>query len=276
MRVTNSTGPARLVSVDLALRYEGSSMTGGSHSNLYILLKMYAVTQSMAIRSATAVLLQHSLSSSLLFQHDPDELVLWLRSLPSTARPVDAQAPDGTSLTDERDAVISFLDECAQLCAKIPYRFLEELRSLASEGKVEDVDIDGGDHGAGVADNKTLPSPLLITISEQLIAKLKGKHLSPSSALAVIAFVRKLVCHLISKTCHLDWLVSYVRRLRRDAFPLAVFPEHHSITSACKSEAEHLEWYFPQDRSSTSGLERQSDRVLAERITQLEEASNRQ
>lgn len=132
MRVTNSTGPARLVSVDLALRYEGSSMTGGSHSNLYILLKMYAVTQSMAIRSATAVLLQHSLSSSLLFQHDPDELVLWLRSLPSTARPVDAQAPDGTSLTDERDAVISFLDECAQLCAKIPYRFLEELRSLAS------------------------------------------------------------------------------------------------------------------------------------------------
>ena len=262
--------------VIVSLDVQTHSIIGGSHSNLYILLRMYVVTPSPAIRSATASLLRDSLSSSLLFQHDPDELVLWLRSLPFTPRQAGALAPDGTPLTDERDAVVTFLDECAQHCAKTPYRYLEDVRSLASEGKGEDVDMDGPDHGMDIIDSETLPSPLLMTVSEQLAAKLKGKHISPSDALAAIAFLRKLVYRLMSKTCRLEWLASYVRRLQRDVFPLAVFPDNSSITAACQSEAEHLGWYFRQGRLSTSSLGCHTDRVLEERLTHLNQSPLRE
>lgn len=254
------------------LNAETHSIIGGSHSNLYILLRMYVVTPSPAIRSATASLLRDSLSSSLLFQHDPDELLLWLRSLPSTSRLAGALAPDGTPLTDERDAVITFLDECAQHCAKTPYRYLEELRSLSTDGRGEDVDMDGPDHGVDTIDSETLPSPLLMTVSEQLVAKLRGNHMSPSDALAAITFLRKLVYRLMSKISRPEWLTSYVRRLQRGVLPLAAFPDNSSITSACQSEAEHLEWYFYQGRPPTPSMRCHTDHVLEERLKHLEQS----
>ncbi|TFY53062.1 hypothetical protein EVJ58_g9659 [Rhodofomes roseus] len=224
-------------------QFNWSGKAGGSHSNLYVLLKMYAVTGSPAIRSATAAVLRQSLSSSLLFQHEPDELVLWLRSLPVTVRAPGAQAPDGAPLADEREAVITFLDDCAQLCGKGPYRYLEELQTLCREDDTEDVDMDGTGYRM---DDESLPSPLLITIAEQFAAKLKGEHISPSDALAVVTFVRKLVCRLMGKTCQLGYLAKYVERLRRDVWPLLEFAEYPSMTVACRWEAEHLESLISQ------------------------------
>ncbi|KZT67038.1 hypothetical protein DAEQUDRAFT_694819 [Daedalea quercina L-15889] len=248
-------------------QFSWSGKAGGSHSNLYVLLKMYAVTSSPAIRVATATVLKHSLSSSLLFQHDPEELVLWLRSLPITVRSAGAQAPDGTPLTDDKDAVIKFLDDCAQQCAKTPYRYLEELQSLCSEEGGEDVDMDCG---IGVVDSESLPSPLLMTIAEQLAAKLRGKRLSPSDVLAMMTFVRKLVCGLMSKTCQLSHLTGYIERLRRDLWPLVVWSDHPLMTTACRSEVEHLESYFLQTVSSSSGAKSDSVPAFEKLLTQLE------
>ncbi|KAH9916809.1 ribosome 60S biogenesis N-terminal-domain-containing protein [Fomitopsis serialis] len=187
-------------------QFNWSGKAGGSHSNLYVLLKMYATTGSPAIRTATATILRQSLSTSLLFQHDSDELVLWLRSLPITVRPTSAQAPDGAPLSDERDAVIAFLDDCAQHCAKTPYRYLEELQSLCFDANDEDINMDGANGVVGSVDNESLPSPLLITVAEHFTAKLRGNHISPSDALAIATFMRKLVYRLMSKTCQLGCL----------------------------------------------------------------------
>ncbi|KIJ29710.1 hypothetical protein M422DRAFT_188028, partial [Sphaerobolus stellatus SS14] len=46
---------------------------------------------------------------------------------------------------------------------------------------------------------KSFPSPLLMTVLEQLKAKMAGQLLTPSDALAIVTFVRKLVLALATK-----------------------------------------------------------------------------
>jgi len=65
-------------------------------------------------------------------EYDPHESDLWLKALP-TMRPLDdEEVTDGGPLRDEAEAVITFLDDCVQRCIKTPYRYLEDVCSLAN------------------------------------------------------------------------------------------------------------------------------------------------
>ncbi|KAI0687369.1 ribosome 60S biogenesis N-terminal-domain-containing protein, partial [Cerioporus squamosus] len=184
-----------------------SGKSGSKHGNFYILLKAYIVTSVPAVRSAIVALLRHILAPGVLFQHDPDEITLWLDALPLTQRSPAAKAPDGTPLTDEGDSVISFLDDCVQRCVKTPYKYVEELQALYSTTTTD------GDASAIGARPEAFPSPLLATVIEQLGAKLRGRLLTPSDALALFTFVRKLVVLLVGKTSDLALISALVKRI---------------------------------------------------------------
>src|SRR5258708_19334227 len=81
------------------------------------------------LRQAAASLIKGVLSRSPLFEHDPDEVELWLDSLPRLSRSPTAKSPEDVPLTDERISVLTFLDHCIRQCMLTPYLYLD--KSLA-------------------------------------------------------------------------------------------------------------------------------------------------
>ncbi|RXW16240.1 hypothetical protein EST38_g9609 [Candolleomyces aberdarensis] len=106
---------------------------------------------------------------------------------------------DGTTLTDERLSVVAFLEDCILRCLKTPYKYIEELEKLAGAG-------DAAGEGRDVGSGGSLPSPLLITLVEQLEAKLISQGgssgssvvlLTPSDVLAIASYLRALLFSLV-------------------------------------------------------------------------------
>lgn len=178
------------------------------------------------MKSAVASLLRQTLSTTAAFQHDADEVDLWLTALPSMKRAAGAQAPDNTPLTDEAEAVIALLDDCLQRCIKTPYRYLEELQLLC-EANSETRDTQ---------DPSLLPSPMLVVVIEQLQARLNGNLLSPSDTLAVVTFVRKLMLQMASKLPSLDLLDAVANRVNALSFDSGHLGTsvHTAVARECK------------------------------------------
>ncbi|KAI0269360.1 ribosome 60S biogenesis N-terminal-domain-containing protein [Gloeopeniophorella convolvens] len=173
----------------------------GSRSYISILLNTYATTDVLAIRNAIEALLRHVLSGSILFEHDPEEVYLWLSSLPIIVRTSDAETPDGTPLSSEQTAVIGFLDDCIQRCLKTPYRY------------IEDLELPSGSSDTSGQDGVHTLSPLLATVMEQLSAKHAAGLLAPSDTLAVTSFVRRLLVRLSGKQGNLLLLGRLLEKL---------------------------------------------------------------
>ena len=239
----------------------------GSRGNLATLLRLYIRTSQRAMKTAVAKLLRQTLSNTTVFQHDPDEVDLWLRSLPTERRASHATAPDGTPLTDEGEAVIALLDDCLQRCIKTPYRYLEELQTLCTPP--DEMEVDG--ESSKAQDPALLPSPMLVTVLEQVQVKVNGKLLSSSDALAVVTFVRKLLISFITKVPSLKVVDSIAERLGS----LQLEREHYgkSITAAVEREQLLLSTSL-QKLSGTSDIgQHPSSAVVDEYVAQLQEAS---
>lgn len=162
-----------------------------------ILLNGLTSAEIPSIRSALADLLQHILSQSILYQEDHHEPDLWLKALPyRRTNPVDVQ--DGL-FQNEADAVISFLDDCVQRCQKTPYRYVEALQLLLRKTSVN--------VKPELSERLEMhPSPLLMTVLEQLEAKINNQSLTPTDVIAIVSYIRKLLFNLASKTMDLHLL----------------------------------------------------------------------
>lgn len=234
-----------------------------------MLLKAYNTTEVPATRLTITSLLKVVLSDSILFQEDPQEVYLWLDSLPATQRTVGAEALDGAMLTDEGDSVIDFLDDCVQRCLKTPHRYLEGRDSLAQSISTESA---GSDESIALDHQAVLCSPLLVVVLDQLGAKIAGKLLTPSDVLALATFVRKLVFKLSSKQRALDFLLAWTDRfdalLRPD-----LFPEYPNIMTAIRREVPILRLYLGHTHVSTSSPAPSS--VVQEFLTNVEQVEIR-
>jgi len=161
------------------------------------------VTCIPALKDILLDLLSSLLSSCILFEENPTEPSLWFISLPCLLRASNTTSPDNASLTDEAESVVVFLDDCIQRCLKTPYRYIEEMRgSLALITSPS-------------SNTDTYPSPLIMTVLEQLDAKTKADLLAPSDVLAISSFVRKLVFQLMGRTQSLIFLEFLVARVDR-------------------------------------------------------------
>ncbi|KAG6856484.1 hypothetical protein H0H87_003952 [Tephrocybe sp. NHM501043] len=150
-------------------------------------------TRAALLAESAQNLLQHILASSILFQDDHSEPHLWLISLPTSWRGQGTESPDGASLTNEAKSVIVFLDDCLQRCIKTPYRYLEDLHVFDQPAGAPQLNQSSTER------DEPLPSPLLMTVLEQLEIKVVKKILSPSDVLALATFTRKLIFRLASK-----------------------------------------------------------------------------
>ncbi|PIL36537.1 hypothetical protein GSI_00226 [Ganoderma sinense ZZ0214-1] len=246
-----------------------SGKLGSKHSNFHILLKAYVITPTPAIRTAIVVLLRHILAPGVLFQHDADEIALWLDSLPLTQRAAGAQAPDGAPLADEGDSVIPFLDDCVQRCVKTPYKYVEEMQAMYALSQ-----LSGVDKSLSIGQRPdTFPSPLLATVVEQLGAKLRGKLLSPSDALALFSFMRKLLLHMASKSIDLALPQAFVTKIAM-LVEDQLFPEFPVMKEAIDREVALLVSSMSQLRNPLAAPYEDTSpavQVFLERVEQLPE-----
>lgn len=237
-----------LISKSSNLCYITGSLT---HSPFWILLRALALAVVPAIRTALSSLLRHALSQSILFQDDPHESSLWLKALPTMRSLNDEEVTDGGPLLDEADAVITFLDDCIQRCLKTPYRYLEDVRSLA-QTLISD---------AASEPNYSLglyPSSLLMTIVEQLRAKISNKLLISSHVLGITSFIRKLLFYLSSKQLDLQFLHAVAVRIDEILRPECLFEEYPIFSAAIRREVGVLHaslafhWRDPFSNGSTT------------------------
>lgn len=225
-----------------------------------------------ALRATLKGLLQHVLSESVLFQEDPNEVEIWFSALPLhfVRRGHGTEAPCGAPLTDEVDAIVSFLDDCAQRCLKTPYRYMEAMTALV-QSSTPTPDIHRGELFA---------SPLLMTVLEQVIAKVSGRLMTPSDTLAVFSFVRRLLVMLAAKqddSAYHNFLV-ILDQLDSSVTAGQPFPDHPSICFGMRRELSiaraclrHL-----RDDSCRRAIEGPSDKTITTFLDRIEQVPVRE
>ena len=208
-----------------------------NNTPLFVLLRIIGrgVDESPVVQRAAVEVLEVALGRTILFQDDLDEVSLWIGAVPKGGRMIG----DGT-MPDEDDelhclsdaaAVITFLDECIQRALKTPYRYLEDLRNFMDSSSSQEHD----------ALSPSSPvSPLLITVLEQLQAKMNGKHLSPIQVLEVVCFTRKLLYLLSAKvsTTGMDLLQRVAGKVEDIVGTCWVFSGEENIKLAVRREVE--------------------------------------
>lgn len=205
-----------------------------SHSNLWILLQGYLETRTAALRREIGLLLRHVLAGDPLFQHDPDEIYLWLECIPSTSPRGGTKSPDGVKLLDGGVIVVKFLDECFLRCARTPYKYLEDLSAMTSSPSPSHKDFTED----SIAKRPELfPSPVLMTVLEQLSALVR-KDPSPSDLYSLSAFVRHLIFGLAQKTQSLLFIQAITEKVNKIFGD--VLPNYPNITRAVQREIRIL------------------------------------
>ena len=214
-----------------------------SQSNLRILLQGYLQTQTTALRREIGLLLRHVLASDPLFQHDPDEIYLWLECVPSASPRGGTRSPDGAELLDGGAIVVKFLDECFLRCARTPYKYLEDLATVipSPSSSYKDFTEDS------IAKRPELfPSPVLMTMLEQL-SDLVREDPSPSDLYSLSVFIRNLIFRLAQKMQNL-WFIQAITEKVNTIFGDDVLPSYPSIMKAARREIRIL-------RACLAGLE---------------------
>lgn len=144
-------------------------------------------------------------------------------------------------MTDEGESVIALLDECAQRCLKTPYRYLEDAEKMAAEAaRGSDNELDA------VPPAETIVSPLLMTVLEQLSAKVASALLTPSDILALASFFRKLVFLLAMTGVDRRFLRAYVQTVDDALEGEGVCPNHPIMRAAIQREVDILIASFQQ------------------------------
>lgn len=209
-------------------------------SNIFILIQLYHKTKQATVKNAVLSLLSQSLKDSLLFLHNVEELRCWLDSLPVGTRKPGIAAPDGTLLTDEYEAVIPFLDECMQRCAKTPHRYLEGLHLLQNREPLEASHNEMIVEDRSSVGNACAISPLIITVLEQFDAKSQNSRLSASDLLALTTFMRIVVTSLLGNQNDMRVCWAIQRRLKSIIAENTNLNDHPSIFAAMQREASIL------------------------------------
>jgi nucleolar pre-ribosomal-associated protein 1 len=210
------------------------------------------------IRATIVSLVVHSLSRDALFYENMHELDLWLNSLPCTRRSPEAEAPDETPLTNEDDSVVKFLDDCIQRTIKAPHKYLEYLHNLVPSD-------------AQPGDMESHPSPLLIMVIEQLGYNVENKLLSASDVLAIVSFVRKVLCRLSSELRNLRFLRLLTEKIDENLSPERLFPQQSCMTWAIRRQVKILRFSLRHPPSPQSQPPMGTNAAVQEFLDQVEQ-----
>ncbi|CAE6428618.1 unnamed protein product [Rhizoctonia solani] len=151
----------------------GAKPAGSQHTHMYRLLALHLRTPYSPLRAASAALIVRLFENSVLFEHDPKEVLAWIESLPRNRYACSPNAEDDITI------FLTFFDDVLSRCIKTPYKYLEQGKQLYSSSK----------------DISCMPSPLLMTVLEQL----RHKPMEPPSRRLVASFLARLVKLLVGK-----------------------------------------------------------------------------
>jgi hypothetical protein len=216
-------------------------------------------TTSSARYTASAVssLLTSILRPTLLFQHDPTELGLWLDALPVGIRAPGTESPDDAPLKDEKSPVLAFFEECLMRCGRTPHRYLEELDTIFARNSSSISTSDSAVEITVQQEGNTVPriSPVMVVCLEQLAAKVKCSLLEASDILAIVTFIRKVIVAVIGKQSSPELCSVFISRLEKILGQVGVAPEYPVMTAAWKSECLLLKACVSQCRSTRGEME---------------------
>ncbi|OCF73524.1 hypothetical protein I204_05367 [Kwoniella mangroviensis CBS 8886] len=165
---------------------------GSQYTYLYHILLLYLSTRQSVTQLKTVSLLQHLLIPTLLYDHDPSELSIWLDALPRAS-----DSASGPMLLAQQIHLLSFLDDCFRRAIKTPYRYIEDAFAVVP------------DHFEYTRPTEMV-SPVLMTIVEQLNAKILGQLISTEAAGVVLVYIRRIVLGLVGKQKDLQFLLAIV------------------------------------------------------------------
>ncbi|KAJ6559224.1 ribosome 60S biogenesis N-terminal-domain-containing protein [Mycena vulgaris] len=219
----------------------GGKTVSSAKSHLHVLLDAFSACETPALRKTLKVLIVHLLSESIVFQQNQEEPSLWLWALPTARRPStnSYESQEGVSLTDETPTVIGFLDDCIQKCLKTPYRYIEEMQTIHRPETQQSA-------------RDELSSPLIMTVLEQLAAKMSSKkQASPSDIFALAIFLRRLVPRLAGLQQDLSFLHQIAAKIDEILGPDALFSSHPLISRAIRREMEMMRRCLPPNHTRT-------------------------
>ncbi|WWD09124.1 hypothetical protein V865_007246 [Kwoniella europaea PYCC6329] len=168
---------------------------GSQYTYLYHILLLYLSTRQSVTQLKTVSLLQHLLIPTLLYEHDPSELSIWLNALPRAS-----DSASGPMLLAQQIHLLSFLDDCFRRAIKTPYRYIEDAFAVVP------------DHFEYSRPTEMI-SPVLMTIVEQLNAKILGQLISTEAAGVVLVYIRRITLGLVGKQKDLKFLLAIVGKL---------------------------------------------------------------
>ncbi|OCF45143.1 hypothetical protein I317_00945 [Kwoniella heveanensis CBS 569] len=169
---------------------------GSQYTYLYHILLLQLSTQQPMTLLKTVSLLQHLLLPTLLYEHDPSELSIWLDALPRTSNTVS-----GPMLLAQQIHLLSFLDDCFRRAIKTPYRYLEDSFALVPDF-------------FEYTRPTEMVSPVLMTILEQLNAKIMGQLISTEAAGVVLIYLRRVLLGLTGKQREMAFVSTVINKLK--------------------------------------------------------------
>ncbi|GAN07719.1 hypothetical protein MAM1_0173d07222 [Mucor ambiguus] len=149
-----------------------SKSSGSSSSHITTLLTLYLQTPYKHIRDLTGRLLNQTLSDSFMFNHDPEEVQLWLNALPHNL----SSSSKNLAMSEIQQGVLQFLDNCINRFSKAQYKYTDQLVELVNTVNSSHTEAPGFTRDLILANTSTDMaaeykhpfSPLLLTLCENL------------------------------------------------------------------------------------------------------------
>jgi len=156
-----------------------------------------------------------------------------------------------------------------------PHKYSGEMHVLAhqrnnDEGQVDEEE-DEDDRGSD-----SYPSPLLMTVIEQLSIKVANGSLSPSDVLAIVSYVRKLLCGLSSEVRQLQLLQLVAGKVDEALNLDRLFPQYESMTAAIRREVDMLQFHMKCPRASDISTLHGSEAAIDNFFIRIEQLLNRE
>jgi nucleolar pre-ribosomal-associated protein 1 len=156
-------------------------IAASQYTYFYHILQLHLNTQLPITRSLTSSLLDNMLHPTMLFEHDPSELSVWISAIPKAHSTVS-----GPLLTVQQIYLLSFLDDCFKRAQQFPYRYIEQLTTLVPEY-------------FSWSNSSRVVSCVLMAVLEQFHAKMVGQHLSTDAAVVILGYLRRVLLGLMGK-----------------------------------------------------------------------------
>ncbi|GBC41626.2 ribosome 60S biogenesis N-terminal-domain-containing protein [Rhizophagus irregularis DAOM 181602=DAOM 197198] len=186
-------------------------------NHLRTLLKIYLTTSYTQIRSITQHILEQLLSNSIIFQHDPDEVSIWLDSLPRIfPENIDVEKFNGQAV------VLQFLDSCFTSFLKDPNSYIDNLNQVVNnvnerrkdtvgDGETKkDVELYLKFQDISKNSNISYPfSPLIVTLVRNY------KNIT-NNKIEIMSFLHMLFKKLFSKQILVYYLDEYIKQLENN------------------------------------------------------------